>query len=106
VAQVNENIVDQLLFWNFGPEAVGSVRILPAPITNVSQEFLNDVYKMMMNNQVLVGKEYSSLNMPALRDKVAIPHNGEQEELEGTSVPEPGMEKNVSDPLLEEGGKL
>lgn len=105
VAVLNENSVDQLLYWNYGPEAVGAVRINPAPITNVQQDFLNDVYKMMMNNQVIVGEEYNQINKPALRDKVSIPHHNEDTQV-SSSVPLKGQEKTVGDPLLEKGGKL
>lgn len=98
VHMLNLHIVDPTLRYNWGKEAEETVRINPAPITNMSLGFLQDVYKMMLNNQQAVGYEYNSVDMAELRDKIAIPHDGSHDELE-TSIPVKGQSKTVEDAL-------
>jgi len=96
VSMLNRHVVNQLLRYNFGKNAEGKVYIVPAPITNMSLTFLQDVYKMMMNNQGIVGAEYNNVDIPELRTKIAIPHNGKVTEVTDAINQSP---KSVENPL-------
>jgi hypothetical protein len=103
---LNEHVVNQTMRYNFGKDAEGAVYVVPAPITNMSLTFLQDVYRMLINNQSVVANEYNDLDMPALRTKIAVPHNGKVTPLEiqptqpaEESADEPVQgEKSVEDP--------
>jgi len=79
VSVLNEEVVDPTLVYNYGKGAEGSVYILPAPITNTSLGFLQDVYKMLINNQAVAGTEYNHIDMVELKTKIAVPNDGETE---------------------------
>jgi len=81
--KLNEGVVDQLLMINFGPEAKGAVRILPAPITDASVTFLQNIYKMMMNNPETVQAEYNDgIDMNRFKDRIGIPGTGTDVKIE------------------------
>jgi len=94
VKMLNKHVIDQMLRYNFGQDAEGAVFIKPAPITNMSLTFLQDIYKMAMNNPSIVAAEYNELDMPELRDKIAVPHSGRVSE-----VTEVVNEKVVENPM-------
>ena len=77
VSMLNKHCIDQTLQYNYGKDAAGAVYITPAPITNMSLTFLQDVYKMLLNNQAVVGTEYNTIDMLELKTKIAVPHNNE-----------------------------
>jgi hypothetical protein len=81
VADLNKGCVDPGLIMNFGEEAKGAVYISPAPITDVSVTFLQEVYKEFLKDANIRAAEYDDMDKTALRDKVDVPHEGE--DLEG-----------------------
>jgi len=99
VFMLNQHVINQTLIYNWGKKARDAVYVVPAPITNMSLTFLQDIYKMMANNQTVVMKEYNNIDMPELRTKIAIPHNGEFEKIEDdpSNLNQPA--KNVENPL-------
>ena len=99
VNMLNKHVVDQTLRYNFGKKAAGAVFVNPAPITSMSLEFLQYVYKMLLNNQAVVTKEYNGIDLIELRTKIAVPNNGIVEEV-SEEVLKP-TSKTVEDPLEE-----
>lgn len=61
---VNTQMVDQLLFLNWGPDLVGKVRLVAAPLVDTSVEFLQKLYLALTGKQV---------NVVALQEKLGIP---------------------------------
>lgn len=96
VNMLNRHVIDQTLVYNFGKKAKGAIKVKPAPITNMSLTFLQDVYKMLLNNPQVVGAEYNNLDVPELRTKIAVPHSGATTPVLDT---ETTVTKTVEDPL-------
>jgi hypothetical protein len=95
IDMLNRHVIDQTLRYNHGKDSVGSIWIVPAPITNMSLSFLQDSYKMLLNNQSAVTEEYNHVDIAELRTKVGIPHDNKVSEIKQI-VP---TEKTIKDPL-------
>jgi hypothetical protein len=101
VDMLNKHVIDQTLSYNYGKNMKGTIFVVPAPITNMSLTFLQDVYKMLLNNQIVVTAEANNIDMPELRTKVGLPHEGGElvvsEDPKNLDQPK----KNVEDPTEE-----
>jgi len=66
---VNEQAVDQLLLLNFGPQMVGKVRLVAAPLVDLQSEFLRKLYL------ALVPTDGVTVDTNALKEELDIPIN-------------------------------
>ncbi len=65
--QVNEQLVNQLLTLNFGPDAAGKVRLVAAPLVDMSAAFLRKLYLE------LVKADAGTVDTKALKEALSIP---------------------------------
>ncbi len=65
--QVNEQMVNQLLTLNFGPDAAGTVRLVAAPLVDMSAAFLRKLYLE------LVKGDAGSVDTKSLKEQLSIP---------------------------------
>ena len=61
---INEQLVNQLIKLNYGPEMVGKVRLVCLPLVDTQVTFLREVYKKLNDND---------LDVNTLRDKLDLP---------------------------------
>lgn len=95
VADLNEAVVDKTLVTNYGPEAKGSVFISAAPITDVTLEFLQKVYLELLKDPSIRSSEYLDFDIEALRDKVNVPHEGEDSNMVKTEEEDDAGETTI-----------
>jgi len=72
---INWHVVDQVLEMNFGEEAKGSVKIIPAPLVDDRRKLIESLYVKVLQNPQAAIAEYSSWDLPKLRDLFGIPAN-------------------------------
>lgn len=99
---VNWHVVDQLLVLNFGEQARGKVWIQAAPIADVKQTFLRQVYTAILTNPNGFMEEYGRIDGAALMDSLGVP---KVEETEGApaqpastpvaAIPTPGVDAST-----------
>ncbi len=65
--QVNEQLVNHLLTLNFGPDAAGKVRLVAAPLVDMSAAFLRKLYLE------LVKGDAGSVDTKSLKEQLSIP---------------------------------
>ncbi len=85
-AEVNRQVVDPLLRYNFGAAAVGKVRITPAPLSDKTLGFLKEVYRSFLASPNGFLEEYGQIDTDALKDKLGIPKS---QEVADAGTPEP-----------------
>lgn len=66
-SQVNRQIVDPLILFNFGPEQVGKVRLVAAPLVDLKIEFLRKLYL------ALVPTDSGTIDSSALKESLGVP---------------------------------
>ena len=74
---VNEQVVDQLLTVNFGPDTAGKVRAVAAPLVDADREWLREVYKAVLDNPQGFLEEIGWIDRDGLKDKIGVPKNAE-----------------------------
>ncbi|MBN2024943.1 MAG: hypothetical protein JW809_19355 [Pirellulales bacterium] len=77
VRQVNEQLVDPLLTYNYGEAARGKVRLTPAPLSDKTLSFLREVYRAFLTNPSGFLEEYAQIDTDALKDKLGVPKSQE-----------------------------
>lgn len=87
-AQVNEQAVDRLLEWNFGPEAKGTVRLVAAPLLDTKVEFFRTIYQALLANPASFQKMFEEIDADALMDTTGVPR------IQEVAGMEPGDETN------------
>ena len=70
---VNEQAVDPLLRLNFGPEAVGKVRIVAAPLDTKQRDFLAGLYTSFLANPMGFMEESAQIDTDTLKDILGVP---------------------------------
>lgn len=71
--QVNVQVVDQLLFQNWGAAARGLIYIVSAPLVDMERAFLREIYKLMLTNQNGFADEFPTIDTDSLKDSLGVP---------------------------------
>ena len=61
---MNEQVINPLLVLNFGPEYINKVRIVPAPLEDLTLDFLRGIYTKLSD---------PNIDVDALRERLEIP---------------------------------
>jgi hypothetical protein len=85
VQAYNKGLVDHLLRLNYGPDAEGSVYIVPSPIDNDLRRQLAKVYETILKDPTGFVNELESLDLGAIRNLLGVPFFAE-----GASTRHPG----------------
>ncbi len=86
VRHLNWYAVDHLLALNWGEEARGTVWLAAAPLVDEAVEFLRKIYEALLKNPSTLLEEYSTMDLDALKEKLAVPRGNqgaEEEPLDG-----------------------
>ena len=84
VSVVNEQIVNQLVALNFGPEMVGKIRLVALPLIDSQIDFLRELYKKVSD---------PNLDLETLKNKLDLPiKEVEVERVPGTNIAEENAE--------------
>lgn len=75
--QINRQTVDQLLVMNYGPDAEGTVYLMPSPIADEAKLFLRELYKAIVTNAQGFMEEFGTIDTDALKDRLGIPKSTE-----------------------------
>lgn len=73
VDELNEQSVNRLLVCNWGEDARGTVRIVPAPIDDERRLVLREVYKAILANPLGFVKAVEDIDRDAIMDQLGIP---------------------------------
>lgn len=79
VDQLNKQAVNQLLFLNYGEEAVDTVKIHVAPLVDSRFSVVKEVYRMILQSPNTIDDEVIQLDTKALRDELSLPSRKESE---------------------------
>lgn len=77
VRQINEQVVDDLLMANYGPDARGTVRIKPGPLRDEDQQFFRDAFKAVFTNPANVDLFERWIDVDAGLDIAGLPKRKE-----------------------------
>lgn len=72
---LNRNVVDDILELNYGPDARGSVYITPGKLTDANLGTRNRILDAILADPMMRGKYLSQLDVDAMTDQSAIPHD-------------------------------
>ena len=72
-AQYNDKFTDRLLRWNYGPSAVGTVRVRPQPLADRNRKLFEQVYMAVLGNPQGFVQESAALDLPQMRDRLGLP---------------------------------
>jgi len=75
--EANRQVVDQLLAVNYGPTAVGKVRLVASPLVDSKREFLRQVYQTFLANPSGFLEEGPQIDTDGLKDALGIPKSAE-----------------------------
>lgn len=99
VLSINEQIVNPLLMYNFGPDARDSVRVTAAPLVDEKKLIDEDLLKAVAANPQALAQLIAHTDMSAWMDRVGLPQNEDSEEWDGTMIgqsqPDPAEKANV-----------
>ena len=81
IRHINWYLVDRLLLWNYGPQAMGTVRIVPSPIVDEQVALLRSLLKSVFTAQTIdlfaqivdVESVLKQLGLPLLEDGAREP---------------------------------
>jgi hypothetical protein len=94
---LNRMVVDRLLIMNFGPEYAGEVCIIPAPLVDERQIYLEKVYLALLS-RMKDASEIQNIDLWTLKDLVKVPKASKEvkftEEEDKTELPGAGGEAN------------
>lgn len=79
VAAVNASLVDELLALNFGEQARGAVRIVPAPIVDRKTDILKQVLSGLLASSTAQPELLRRMNLDALLDQLDVPRFASQQ---------------------------
>lgn len=72
VRRVNEALVDHLLLLNWGPEAVGTIRVVAAPLQDAKLAFFQEVYMLLLAHPTASIDTIEGMDLDALTDAVGV----------------------------------
>lgn len=87
-AEINTQVVDRLVGLNFGPDVVGKVKLVAAPLVDAEREWLRSLYTNIVKQPSGFLTAMESLDFDAIMDSLGLPKR--QEVVQPVSVP-PGM---------------
>ena len=73
VISANQQMVDESIRINFGPEAVGLIRLAARPILDEHAAYLREVYKQVLSSPEALLSEFQDMDVDAVRDRLGIP---------------------------------
>jgi hypothetical protein len=73
VQDINWHLVNQLLRFNFGPDAEGSVYLSPSPIADLAIQFLRQLFLAMVGNPEGFATFVSGVDLESLFDRLNVP---------------------------------
>jgi hypothetical protein len=104
---VNAGLVDQLIAMNYGPEAVGTVRLVASPLEDTKREFFQEVYKLLLAHPTASIDLIENQDLDALMDNVDMAKAVEVADSdEGEAVLGAPKTVDVQRKLAEQLGKL
>jgi hypothetical protein len=71
--QLNRSVVDDLLAFNFGPQAVGSVYVVPMPLQDQKRAVLTELLTKLWSNPALLAQFIEQTDMDAVFDVMEVP---------------------------------
>lgn len=99
---VNQQIVDELLVLNFGPEAKGSVRVCPGPLSDDDKAYFRGIMSQVLAAPGNVDLLMTLTDLDRLMDLAEIPKG--QEVVDGNQPTPPPNDPNAS-PTGADGGQ-
>lgn len=72
-AQIQLGLVDQILLMNWGPSAVGTVRLVASPLADRALTFVRELYKLMLGNPQGFMQEAAAMDLGQLRERLGLP---------------------------------
>ena len=75
--EANRQVVDHLLSVNYGPAAVGKVRLVASPLLDWKREFLKQVYTTFLANPAGFLEEGPQVDTDGLKDALGVPKASE-----------------------------
>jgi len=70
---VNDHVVNDLLEYNYGPDAKDTVYVEPAPITDLALQYLRSVYTAFLGDDMGRLQEMEGIDFEAFRDRLGLP---------------------------------
>ncbi len=104
VQELNKHVVDHLLRLNYGKAFEGSIFISAAPITDLTIGYLRTIYNSVLTNQSGFLEEFGSIDMNALRDKLGIPTEIEENIIKPTKDPDADFSLSLTSQMRNERG--
>jgi len=69
----NPKIVDWVLTKNYGPEAIGSVRIKPTRLADADKVMFRELYTLLLSDPAALQREVAEVDIHQVRDRLNIP---------------------------------
>ncbi len=69
----NPKIVDWVLTKNYGPEAIGSVRIKPVRLADADKVMCRELYTLLLSDPAALQREVAEVDIHQVRDRLNIP---------------------------------
>ncbi len=85
--------VDDILAYNYGPDARGAVRIVPAPLQDAAITFLRELYKLALTNPAGFFDQSGKIDWEALKERLGVP----KADNDPLAVPASGLTKEELD---------
>lgn len=70
---INEQLVDDLLVVNFGPDAKGKIKIIPGALTDTEKAFAREFMKLILTNPANIDILLSTLDFDGMMDTAKMP---------------------------------
>lgn len=71
--QLNRGVIDELLSYNFGPDAAGSVVVTAAPLQQAKRDVLQKLLEAAWKDPATLGRFLSQTDMDAVFDEMEVP---------------------------------
>lgn len=94
--EVNRQVVNQLLLYNFGPGLDGTVTVVPTPLSDETIGYLRTMMTALMSNPDVLLNEYPGIDMDAIAEQLKIPRRDPQAALQ---VPTTELDPYTGQPL-------
>jgi len=66
ITAINEQLVNQLVWLNYGPEMVGKIRVVAQPLVDAQREFLEKIYESINDPDLDIDTMRNKLDLPTL----------------------------------------
>lgn len=75
--QLNLYSLPHLMRFNYGKKYEYALRVTPAPLVDAQFGLVKDIYRLLLQNQKIAEKEFSNLNMTAIKTELNLPNINE-----------------------------